>query len=183
MSQSWFWRTVFGRSAMWSRAAVNKTFARKSFYNNMYLEPKLWVWPSWVTLICCHRIFCCIFREHDLGHSDLLFSSGPNLSTWLWLWIWRGSSATRRSSFPGCRPWPTWSTLCWCSTAPRCMGPCRYVSLKPLLTYRDIGCSPGAVQWSCLLLQAYLREQVTGLYNFYRNYTDHSRVPEDHSSQ
>ncbi|XP_034444137.1 aminopeptidase Ey-like [Hippoglossus hippoglossus] len=32
-------------------------------------------------------------------------------------------------------------------------------------------------------MQTYLREQVTGLYNFYKNYTDHSRVPKDHSSQ
>ncbi|XP_053283791.1 aminopeptidase Ey [Pleuronectes platessa] len=32
-------------------------------------------------------------------------------------------------------------------------------------------------------MQTYLREQVRGLYNFYRNYTDHSRVPSDHSSQ
>ncbi|XP_058502629.1 aminopeptidase N-like [Solea solea] len=32
-------------------------------------------------------------------------------------------------------------------------------------------------------MQAYLRQQVTGLYNFFRNDTDHSRVPEDHSLQ
>ncbi|XP_049928174.1 alanyl (membrane) aminopeptidase-like b [Epinephelus moara] len=32
-------------------------------------------------------------------------------------------------------------------------------------------------------MQAYLREQVRGLYNFLRNYTDSSRVPEDHSLQ
>lgn len=32
-------------------------------------------------------------------------------------------------------------------------------------------------------MQAYLREQVKGLYNFYRNYTDNSTVPEDHSDQ
>ncbi|CAB1439196.1 unnamed protein product [Pleuronectes platessa] len=32
-------------------------------------------------------------------------------------------------------------------------------------------------------MQTYLREQVRGLYNFYRNYTDHSQVPSDHSSQ
>ncbi|XP_062245064.1 aminopeptidase Ey-like [Platichthys flesus] len=32
-------------------------------------------------------------------------------------------------------------------------------------------------------MQTYLREQVRELYSFYRNYTDHSRVPMDHSSQ
>ncbi|TMS05589.1 Aminopeptidase N [Larimichthys crocea] len=32
-------------------------------------------------------------------------------------------------------------------------------------------------------MQAYLREQVTDLYNYFRNYTDYSKVPEDHSLQ
>nr|XP_019964347.1 PREDICTED: aminopeptidase N-like [Paralichthys olivaceus] len=32
-------------------------------------------------------------------------------------------------------------------------------------------------------MQTYLREQVTGLYNFFKNYTDHSQVPKEHSSQ
>ncbi|XP_050929569.1 LOW QUALITY PROTEIN: alanyl (membrane) aminopeptidase-like b [Lates calcarifer] len=32
-------------------------------------------------------------------------------------------------------------------------------------------------------MQAYLREQVRGLYNFFRNYTDHSQVPKDHALQ
>ncbi|XP_040893570.1 aminopeptidase N-like [Toxotes jaculatrix] len=32
-------------------------------------------------------------------------------------------------------------------------------------------------------MQAYLRKQVRGLYNFYKNYTDNSSVPKDHSSQ
>ncbi|XP_028263796.1 alanyl (membrane) aminopeptidase-like b isoform X2 [Parambassis ranga] len=32
-------------------------------------------------------------------------------------------------------------------------------------------------------MQAYLRKQVKGLYNYFRNYTDNSTVPEDHSSQ
>ncbi|KAL6107368.1 uncharacterized protein ACO6RY_11024 [Pungitius sinensis] len=32
-------------------------------------------------------------------------------------------------------------------------------------------------------MQAYLRQQVKGLYNFFRNYTDNSTVPEDHSLQ
>lgn len=32
-------------------------------------------------------------------------------------------------------------------------------------------------------MQAYLRKQVKGLYNFLRNYTDNSQVPEDHSLQ
>ncbi|XP_068460282.1 aminopeptidase N-like [Clinocottus analis] len=32
-------------------------------------------------------------------------------------------------------------------------------------------------------MQAYLREQVSGLYDFFRNDTDNQRVPEDHSSQ
>ncbi|KAM8891449.1 alanyl (membrane) aminopeptidase-like b isoform 2-T2 [Spinachia spinachia] len=32
-------------------------------------------------------------------------------------------------------------------------------------------------------MQAYLRQQVKGLYNYFRDYTDNSTVPEDHSSQ
>ncbi|XP_044047927.1 alanyl (membrane) aminopeptidase a [Siniperca chuatsi] len=32
-------------------------------------------------------------------------------------------------------------------------------------------------------MQAYLREQVKGLYSFFRNYTDNSEVPKDHSLQ
>lgn len=32
-------------------------------------------------------------------------------------------------------------------------------------------------------MQAYLREQVRGLYTFFKNYTDHSQVPDDHSLQ
>ncbi|XP_039988747.1 aminopeptidase N-like isoform X2 [Xiphias gladius] len=32
-------------------------------------------------------------------------------------------------------------------------------------------------------MQVYLREKVRGLYNFFRIYTDNSKVPEDHSSQ
>ncbi|XP_038565755.1 aminopeptidase N-like [Micropterus salmoides] len=32
-------------------------------------------------------------------------------------------------------------------------------------------------------MQMYLREQVKGLYNFFRNYTDNSEVPNDHSLQ
>ncbi|XP_034031432.1 aminopeptidase N-like [Thalassophryne amazonica] len=32
-------------------------------------------------------------------------------------------------------------------------------------------------------MQMYLREQIKGLYNFFRNYTDNSTVPEDHSLQ
>ncbi|XP_026222167.1 alanyl (membrane) aminopeptidase a [Anabas testudineus] len=32
-------------------------------------------------------------------------------------------------------------------------------------------------------MQAYLQEQVKGLYDFFSNYTDHSQVPKDHSSQ
>ncbi|XP_034389897.1 alanyl (membrane) aminopeptidase a [Cyclopterus lumpus] len=32
-------------------------------------------------------------------------------------------------------------------------------------------------------MQAYLREQVSGLYNFFRNYTDNSQVPKDQSLQ
>ncbi|XP_029009681.1 aminopeptidase N-like [Betta splendens] len=32
-------------------------------------------------------------------------------------------------------------------------------------------------------MQAYLLKQVEGLYGFFKNYTDHSRVPEDHSLQ
>lgn len=34
-----------------------------------------------------------------------------------------------------------------------------------------------------LFLQAYLRHQVEGLYNNFRNYTDNSEVPEDHILQ
>lgn len=57
-------------------------------------------------------------------------SSEPNSSTWLWLWIQPASFRMRQSTFPGSQQSGTLSTLSSCLTGPRCLDPCRHVSLK-----------------------------------------------------